>query len=207
MAKIELHSDFKDFLRLLNSHGVEYLLVGGYAVGYHGYPRATGDMDIWIAVSESNANAVAAAFTEFGMTDSRVTKELFLKKNIIVRMGIPPVRIEVITGASGVVFEQCYERAETIDIDDVPIKMISLPDLKINAPAAATRTSMTSSTFRRKQQNSLFPVHLNAKTHVFFSRFRRAPFRRHVAEGFQLPDQYRGAFGADLERYGAAGAG
>lgn len=80
MAKIELHSDFKDFLRLLNSHGVEYLLVGGYAVGYHGYPRATGDMDIWIAVSECNANAVAAPFTEFGMTDSRVTKELFLKK-------------------------------------------------------------------------------------------------------------------------------
>jgi len=70
------------------------------------------------------------------MTDSRVTKELFLKKDIIVRMGIPPVRIEVITGASGVVFEQCYERAETIDIDDVPITIISLPDLKTNKRAS-----------------------------------------------------------------------
>ena len=55
MEKIGLHPDFKDFLKLLNSHNVEYLLVGGYAVGYHGYPRATGDMDIWVAVSESNA--------------------------------------------------------------------------------------------------------------------------------------------------------
>jgi hypothetical protein len=54
MAKIELHPDFKDFLKLLNSHNVRYLLVGGYAVGYHGYPRATGDMDIWIEISELN---------------------------------------------------------------------------------------------------------------------------------------------------------
>lgn len=58
MDKIELHPDFKDFLRLLNSHNVRYLLVGGYAVGYHGYPRATGDMDIWIEISESNSKKV-----------------------------------------------------------------------------------------------------------------------------------------------------
>jgi hypothetical protein len=55
MAQIELHPDFRDFLRLLNSHRVEYLVVGGYAVGYHGYPRATGDLDIWIALSDDNA--------------------------------------------------------------------------------------------------------------------------------------------------------
>lgn len=78
MAKIELHSDFRDFLRLLSSHEVEYILVGGYAVGYHGYPRATGDMDDWIAVSERNAAAVAAVFREFGMPEDRVSKELFL---------------------------------------------------------------------------------------------------------------------------------
>ncbi len=55
MAKIELHPDFKDFLRLLNLHNVRYLLVGGYAVGYHGYPQATGDMEIWIEISEVNS--------------------------------------------------------------------------------------------------------------------------------------------------------
>lgn len=65
MDTIELHPDFKDFLRLLNSHGVEYLLVGGYAVGYYGYPRATGDMDIWIAVSEANAQKAAMVLHDF----------------------------------------------------------------------------------------------------------------------------------------------
>jgi len=69
MAQIELHPDFKDFLRLLNSHGVKYLVVGGYAVGYYGYPRATGDMDIWIAVSEVNAEKTAQALRDFGMPE------------------------------------------------------------------------------------------------------------------------------------------
>jgi len=78
MASIELHPDFKDFLRLLNSYGIEYLLVGGYAVGYHGYPRATGDMDVWIAVSKTNAEKTAAAIREFGMPADQVTKDLWL---------------------------------------------------------------------------------------------------------------------------------
>ncbi|MBU0736054.1 MAG: hypothetical protein KKG10_18110, partial [Proteobacteria bacterium] len=102
MAEIELHPDFKDFLRLLNSHAVEYLLVGGYAVGCHGYPRATGDMDVWIAVSESNAQKAAIVLRDFGMPEEDVSKRLFLERDKVVRMGVPPVRIEVITGASGV---------------------------------------------------------------------------------------------------------
>ena len=79
MAKIELHPDFKDFLRLLTSYNVRYLLVGGYAVGYHGYPRATGDMDIWIEMSESNSINVASAFRDFGMLDEAISKDLFLE--------------------------------------------------------------------------------------------------------------------------------
>jgi len=61
MATIHLPRDFKEFLRLLNAHAVEYLLIGGYAVNYHGYPRATADMDIWIAVHPTNANRVVVA--------------------------------------------------------------------------------------------------------------------------------------------------
>ncbi|HSV95298.1 MAG TPA: nucleotidyltransferase [Spirochaetota bacterium] len=136
MARIKLHSDFKDFLRLLNSHAVEYLLVGGYAVGYHGYPRATGDMDIWIAVNDLNAARIAAAFREFGMPEERISNELFLKKDMVIRMGVPPVRIEVITGASGVVFEECWDRAEVIDINDIPVRIISLEDLLKNKRAS-----------------------------------------------------------------------
>ncbi len=135
MASIELHPDFKDFLRLLNSHGVEYLVVGGYAVGYHGYPRATGVMDIWIAVSDENAERTAQALREFGMPELQAIKEIFVEKDKVIRMGVPPVRIEVITGASGVEFDECYKRREIVEIDDIPVNFISLGDLKLNKRA------------------------------------------------------------------------
>jgi len=137
MAEIELHPDFKDFLRLLNSHAVEYLLVDGYAVGCHGYPRATGDMDVWIAVSESNAQKAATVLRDFGMPKEDVSKRLFLERDKVVRMGVPPVRIEVITGASGVDFAECYSRREVIEIDGIPVNFISLEDLKENKRASA----------------------------------------------------------------------
>jgi hypothetical protein len=137
MDTIELHPDFKDFLRLLNCYGVEYLLVGGYAVGYHGYPRATGDMDIWIAVSEANAQKAAMVLYDFGMPKETVSKELFMDKDRVIRMGVPPVRIEVITGASGVKFAECYSRREVVEIDGILLNFISLEDLKVNKKAAA----------------------------------------------------------------------
>jgi len=136
MGKIILHQDFKEFLKLLNSHKVEYLLVGGYAVGYYGYPRATGDMDIWIAVNETNAARVVSVLWDFGMPKEALSKELFLEENKIIRMGFPPVRIEVITGASGVHFEECFTRRELIDIEGIPVNFISLSDLKVNKRSA-----------------------------------------------------------------------
>ncbi len=132
MAFIELHPDFKDFLRLLNSQGVEYLVVGGYAVGFHGYPRATGDMDIWIAVSEINAEKTAQALRAFEMPEQETMKQFFTEKDKIIRMGVPPVRIEIITGATGVEFDECYARRQIVEIDDIPVNFISLDDLKLN---------------------------------------------------------------------------
>jgi hypothetical protein len=136
MASIELHPDFKDFLKLLHFHKVEYLLVGGYAVGYHGYPRATGDMDIWIAVNDVNAEKTAGVLREFGLSQIEVTKELFLEKDKVIRMGIPPVRIEVITSASGVEFKCCYSKRIHDIIDTIPTDLISLEDLKANKKAS-----------------------------------------------------------------------
>ena len=135
MESMTLHPDFKDFLRLLNSQRVEYLLVGGYAVGYHGYPRATGDMDIWIAVNPENARKVKKVFHDFGMSSDEISEDLFLEKDKIIRMGNPPVRLEIITGASGVDFSECYARREVTDIDGIPISFISIDDLKKNKKA------------------------------------------------------------------------
>ena len=136
MVKIELQPDFKDFLKLLNSHGVKYLLVGGYAVGYYGYPRATGDMDIWVAVDKDNAAKTAAVLCEFGMPEKDVSDTLFLEKNQIIRMGFPPVRIEVLTGVSGVNFDDCFNRRKSVDIDGIGVNLISVEDLKKNEKAA-----------------------------------------------------------------------
>lgn len=136
MAKTALHPDFKDFLRLLNSREVRYLVVGGYAVGYYGHPRATGDMDVWIEVSEVNAGKMASVFRDFGMPSEAVSEALFLEEGKIIRMGVPPVRLEVITRASGVDFNDCYARREDVEIDDIPVPFISLDDLKANKQAA-----------------------------------------------------------------------
>jgi predicted nucleotidyltransferase len=136
MEKIEFHPDFKDFLKLLNSCGVDYLLVGGYAVGLHGYPRATGDMDIWIALDASNSQKTAEVLLEFGIPDELITDTMFMEKDRVIRMGIPPVRIEIITGASGVDFPDCYSRREVVEIEGVPVNFISLEDLRVNKKAA-----------------------------------------------------------------------
>lgn len=101
----ELPFDFKEFLRLLNENDVRYLLIGGYAVGYHGYPRATNDMDVWIAIHPDNAQRVVDALKEFGFDHPELTPGLFLQENKIIRMGHPPMRLEISTGISGVEFE------------------------------------------------------------------------------------------------------
>jgi len=132
MGEFELHPDFKDFLKLLNSHGVEYLVVGGYAVAYHGYPRATGDIDIWIPVDEQTPARAAAAFRDFGMPEEAVSQDLFTEEGKVIRMGVPPVRIEVITSASGVGFKECYARRLNVVIEGIPVNFISLEDLKRN---------------------------------------------------------------------------
>lgn len=86
-------------------------MIGGYAVGYHGYPRATNDMDIWIAIDPENAELMVLALNEFGFDTPQLSKNLFLKKNSIVRMGNAPMRIEILTTISGVNFEERFQQS------------------------------------------------------------------------------------------------
>jgi predicted nucleotidyltransferase len=136
MATIHLPSDFKEFLRLLNAHQVEYLLIGGYAVGYYGYPRATADMDIWIAINPVNSEKIVAVLKEFGFDVAGLSASLFLKEWQIVRLGIPPIRIEITTSISGVNFSECYQAKIEDELDGVKINLISLNHLKINKKAS-----------------------------------------------------------------------
>ena len=128
----QLPRDFKEFLQLLNSKEVDYLLVGGYAVGYYGYPRATGDMDIWIAIHLRNAEKLVETLKEFGFGLPNLSPDMFLREERIIRMGIPPFRIEVFTTISGVNFDDCYAKRVTDMVDGIEIKFINLEDLKAN---------------------------------------------------------------------------
>lgn len=132
----ELPPDFKEFLRLLDKHKVEYLLIGGHAVAYHGYPRATQDMDIWIAIRPDNAERMIAALREFGFDMPQLSAGLFLQDKSMVRMGIPPVRIEITTTISGVDFAECYAERIVDTIDGVKVNVISLRHLRANKKAS-----------------------------------------------------------------------
>jgi predicted nucleotidyltransferase len=142
MATIHLPRDFKEFLKLLNAHQVEYLLIGGYAVGYHGYPRATADMDIWIAVNPANADKVVAVLKKFGFDLPELSPQLFLKDWQIIRLGVPPVRIELATTISGVDFKDCFPERIIADLDGVKVNLIDLKHLKLNKKASGRHSDL-----------------------------------------------------------------
>jgi hypothetical protein len=122
-------------LKSLNSNSVEYLLIGGYAVGIYGYIRATNDLDIWVNLSAENAARVERALREFGFAAPGLTSGLFLIPNNVVRMGVPPIRIEILTSISGVEFESSYAEKEMIQIDEMMVPVISLARLRENKAA------------------------------------------------------------------------
>jgi|SRR6266850_407727 len=132
----ELAQDFKEFLNLLRANQVEYLLIGAYAVGYHGYPRATQDLDVWIASTPQNASRLVAVLREFGFGMAEVTPEFVLRPNSIIRMGEEPVRIEILNWASGVDFDECYRERVVDDVDGVEVSLIGLQQLKKNKKAS-----------------------------------------------------------------------
>jgi hypothetical protein len=112
------------------------LLIGGYAVAYYGYPRATADMDVWVAIAPANAQRAVQAIRQFGFNVPELSPELFLLPEKVIRMGVPPVRIEVLTTISGVSFDECFRQRTITEIDGIPVNLISLEHLKINKRAS-----------------------------------------------------------------------
>jgi hypothetical protein len=135
-AKISLDPNFREFIALLNSEGVRYLLLGGYAVNYHGHHRFTGDIDFWIAIDAENARRVSAALQRFGFSATSVRPEQFMEPNRAHMFGNKPVRVDLLTGPSGVEFEACYARRIVDTLDGVELSIISLADLRQNKLAS-----------------------------------------------------------------------
>ena len=131
-----LPQDFKEFLTLLNSEKIEYLIVGAYAVAVHGYPRPTGDLDVWVGVDPQCATKLVKVLETFGFVDPSIRPDLFLTPGRVVRMGVPPVRIEILTEISGVAFAECHARRVNAVLDGIPVPMIARADLIANKRAA-----------------------------------------------------------------------
>ena len=126
---MQLPDDFKEFLKLLNDHQVNYLLIGGYAVGIYGYPRATGDLDIWVSNDAENAKKLAAVVREFGFDSPEVKPELFYNSDRIFRMGMPPIRIELFASITGLDFDECFPLRVIKKVSNLEVVVIDLQNL------------------------------------------------------------------------------
>ena len=127
-----LNSDYADMLRILSEEKVKFILVGGYALAAHGYPRATLDIDFWIMASSENAVAVIRALKRFGAPLSGVSEEDFQKEGTIFQIGVAPRRIDFVTEISGVAFAEAYKRAPVVEWEGIVIHVLSLEDFLAN---------------------------------------------------------------------------
>lgn len=124
--------DFKEFVELLIKYKAEYLIVGGYAVGVHGHPRYTGDLDIWLNPTSENAERILACVNEFGFASFGLKREDFTKEGNIVQLGYPPLRIDLLTQIDGVTFNECYQNKTQVEIEDILVNFIGYNDLLKN---------------------------------------------------------------------------
>ena len=131
-----LNNDFREFIESLNSNDVRYLVLGGYAIAFHGHPRYTKDLDIWLELSEENAERVLQALRDFGFGEMDLTKEDFLQFGQVVQLGYPPNRIDLINSPDGVDFAECYAARIEIEITELKISVIDLENLKKNKKAS-----------------------------------------------------------------------
>ena len=130
-----LNSDYKDMLQALLDKGVEFLLVGAYAMGAHGYPRATGDIDIWVGPSADNSKRVYDALVQFGAPLGEIDEATFVKAGVVFQIGVAPRRIDIMSGVSGVEFDEAYQHREVVEIEGMPIPILSYDDLVRNKRA------------------------------------------------------------------------
>ena len=130
-----INKDFKEFIGLLNKNNVKYLVVGGYALAFHGYPRYTKDIDFWVWVDKENATNIVKVLKDFGFSSLDLKEDDFLSPGYVVQLGQPPGRIDLLTSVTGLEFEECYKTKVHIEIQGVDIDFIDLDSFKTNKKA------------------------------------------------------------------------
>ncbi|RFZ90180.1 hypothetical protein D0C36_23350 [Mucilaginibacter conchicola] len=137
-----LEKDFQEFIALLNQHDVAYMVVGAHALAFHGKPRHTGDLDIWINPTEENAGKMLLVINDFGFGSVGLKKDDFLREHYVTQLGYPPLRIDILNSISGVTFEEAFNNRLFVDVDDLTISYIGLDDLIKNKAGTARKQDL-----------------------------------------------------------------
>ncbi len=133
---MQSHSDFEEMLQCFDDAGVRFLVVEAYAVGAYSRPRATGDIDIWVERSEENARRIYRALAQFGAPMDQIEERTFTQADIIFQIGVPPVRIDILTDIDGVSFEEAWPNRSDTQIGSVTTRVIGREDLMRNKRAS-----------------------------------------------------------------------
>ena len=150
--KINLEKDIIDFIELCNKHNIKYLVIGGYAVSIHGYPRSTKDIDVCIEMSEVNASKMVQVINDFGFGSLKLTKDDFLKKHFITQLGFPPLRIDILNDLDGVSFEEAWKNRKIVNFEGVDVNFIGYNDL-ITVKQKAARPQDIADVDKLKKRN------------------------------------------------------
>lgn len=132
-----LNEDYKEMLQILLKNNVKFLVVGAYAMGACGYPRATGDIDLWVEASSANSKSIYKSLKDFGAPLSEIDEDTFNAQGLIFQIGVAPRRIDIITKIDGVVFSDAYNNKQEIELDGLKIPFLSKSDIIKNKKAAA----------------------------------------------------------------------
>lgn len=132
---MQLSNDFREFLQFLNDKNVRYLVIGGYAVAFHGHPRYTKDLDVWIECEWENAERLVQALETFGFGALRLSPKDFMDEDQVVQLGYPPHRIDILCFAAELDFSQCYAQRVDTCIEGITIHFLDLESLKKNKRA------------------------------------------------------------------------
>jgi hypothetical protein len=148
-----LNEDYKEMLQILLDNKVKFLIVGAYAMGMHGYPRATGDLDIWVQPSTPNSINVYNSLAKFGATLDQINAETFIEKKIVFQVGIVPRRIDILTFIDGVEFDAAFKNRDNIEIEGITIPFLSKKDLIKNKEASGREKDKLDANYLKKNLN------------------------------------------------------
>ncbi|NLI76025.1 MAG: hypothetical protein GX442_06225 [Candidatus Riflebacteria bacterium] len=130
-----LNEDYQEMLSALHDAGVEFILVGAYALAAHGFPRLTMDMDIWVRPTADNAAKVIQALQRFGAPLQGVTARDFEDEETVFQIGVAPRRVDLLAGLTGLRFDEAWLVAPTVEIAGLPLRVLSRSDLIRNKKA------------------------------------------------------------------------